>query len=310
MDYGDTIITSLDKIYPIEECFCSLPATGILCNIDGISCATECWGLEAVGFFLSMCDNLVATFHPFTGKKDPFGSFSIHQSDYSVTLVNNNPSGELIDIGGLLIAKGFAKELVPQANEKIQSAQYPVAERYASNQQTLAFSSPKFAEMHKSPSVGFNPSEVSKMTSPEPNFYDAVSNLSEHQSSSIKSSKVKKISFNVAAPEFYPNSSELPKTNLSEKPLPASSPYPKSTNVKDQQVLMKAVRSLRPFTLQSGINSNSSVRLPNSTSASLLRSNAAVEKSAQPTAVKYQLYASGEDLEFFICSKLLSNICF
>jgi len=175
VDYGGTIITSLDKLYLIEECFCSQPANGIFCNIYGLSCATDCWGLEAVGFFLSCCQSLMATFHPDTSEKPRHQPFSIQQPDYSVTLVNKNTSGELIDIGKLLIAKGFAREPVFELDKQMQPAKYHVPENKTESHHILPFCSPKLAPAPKSSSKQYNPSQPS-----------VVASLLRHESKSVQ----------------------------------------------------------------------------------------------------------------------------
>ena len=106
IDYGDIITTPLYQMYAMKESFCAQPAMGMLCRIHGLYPVTDYWGLEAVSFFLSSCQNLDATFHKIPHSNE-HGSFSTHEADYSVTLKSKR-GGESIDISLLMIAKGYA----------------------------------------------------------------------------------------------------------------------------------------------------------------------------------------------------------
>lgn len=315
VDYGGTIITSLDKLYLIEECFCSQPANGIFCNIYGLSCATDCWGLEAVGFFLSCCQSLMATFHPDTSEKPRHQPFSIQQPDYSVTLVNKNTSGELIDIGKLLIAKGFAREPVFELDKQMQPAKYHVPENKTESHHILPFCSPKLAPAPKSSSKQYNPSQPSVVASlsSELNFCITASNFSVPQSSPLQSSATP---FNLNAPEFYPVDCKPLQTFLPRRPSPTSLLRHESKSVQCQVIENRAHLSLhsshgtvpntpptpKPTTFQLDVDSNSLISP---------HDYYAIEQLVQPTAPRFQPSASGIYLEeLFLCNRLSVDIFF
>ena len=289
IDYGNSIITSLVQMYAIEEPFCSRPANGMLCSLYGLSSVTGCWGLDAAHFFLSNCHNLVVTFHPVT-QNEKQESFSIHQSDYSVTLFNKDPTGELIDLGRLLIAEGFGMESVLQVKEQIQSSQCDIPESMVNSQQILPLSLPKLIHAPRSPSLHSKPTEALIVTSPSSRLSFCYTSKT-HQPKSLNPA---------AVTEFYPVDSKLPKSIPPLRPPPTFPLRHRSKDVKSLILRGAVSQSLhssqgtppiitsasQPAIFQSSTKSNSSVRLPNLTSPVFPLIRSTVKQFKQPAAHK------------------------
>lgn len=105
VDTGETVEVGPNEIYEIHETCCRQPAQGLLCSIHDLEPANEEWEIDAVLFFISLCENLVATFHP-----PPPGareSFSKDESDFFVTL-HTMKDGKSVDVSSIMIQERMA----------------------------------------------------------------------------------------------------------------------------------------------------------------------------------------------------------
>lgn len=102
VDYGNTVTTSTDQLFPIFPKFCIEPAHGLLCCLHGIESPNESWDLPTIVFFMSQCKNITAIFHQPPDDETGDGSFSKYLPDFYVSL-HKREGGEDSDIKTLMI---------------------------------------------------------------------------------------------------------------------------------------------------------------------------------------------------------------
>lgn len=112
VDSGGIATVKYNQVYQIEDCFCQETAQGLFCSVFDLEPADGTWEVDAVSLFMSLCDNLVATFHPPPSEsREPFSKY---QTDYSVSL-RCIRDDKVCDVGSLLVQNAMAK---PKTNQR------------------------------------------------------------------------------------------------------------------------------------------------------------------------------------------------
>lgn len=105
VDYGEEVTTSIDKLFPIQEKFCREPAHGLLCSMKDLKPPSDIWEMDAIVFFISQCEDIVAIFHPPVDEQVQTDTFSNFTPDYYVSLYSRNSKK---DVGLAMAERGLA----------------------------------------------------------------------------------------------------------------------------------------------------------------------------------------------------------